>query len=86
MAYRPGGCKESDRTEQLRTAQNTSHATELPYWLRGKESPAVQKTWKELWEDPLEKEMATRSNILAWKTTRAEKPGGQQSIVIESQA
>ena len=30
-------------------------------------------------EDPLEKEMATYSTILAWKTRRMEKPGGLQS-------
>ena len=30
-------------------------------------------------EDPLEKEMATHSRILAWKTPRTEKPGGLQS-------
>ena len=31
-------------------------------------------------EDPLEKEMATHSNILAWKIPRTEKPGRLQSI------
>ena len=30
-------------------------------------------------EDPLEKEMATRSSILAWKIPRMEEPGGLQS-------
>ena len=28
------------------------------------------------WEDPLEKEMATHSSILAWKIPRPEEPGG----------
>ena len=32
------------------------------------------------WEDPLEKETATHSNILAWKTPRTEEPGKLQSI------
>ena len=32
------------------------------------------------WEDPLEKEMATPSSILAWRITWAEKPGGLQSM------
>ena len=27
-------------------------------------------------EDPLEKEMATHTSILAWKTPRTEEPGG----------
>jgi len=31
-------------------------------------------------EDPLEKEMATHSNILAWEIPRTEKPGGPQSM------
>ena len=31
-------------------------------------------------EDPLEKEMATRSSILAWKIPWTEKPGGLQSM------
>ena len=30
------------------------------------------------WEDPLEKEMATHSNILAWKIPWTEEPGGLQ--------
>ena len=28
------------------------------------------------WKDPLEKETATHSNILAWKISRTEEPGG----------
>ena len=32
-------------------------------------------------EDPLEKEMATHSSILAWKTPWMEKPGGLQSML-----
>ena len=31
-------------------------------------------------EDPLEKEMATHSCILAWKIPRTEEPGGLQSM------
>ena len=31
------------------------------------------------WEDPLEKEMATHSSILAWEIPWAEDPGGLQS-------
>ena len=27
------------------------------------------------WEDPLQKEMATRSSILVWKISRTEEPG-----------
>ena len=31
-------------------------------------------------EDPLEKEMATHSSILAWKIPLREEPGGLQSM------
>ena len=44
-----------------------------------KSLPAVWETW--VWslgrEDPLEKEMATHSSILAWKIPWTEKNGGQ---------
>ena len=33
-------------------------------------------------EDPLEKEMATHSNILAWRIPWTEDPGGLQSVVF----
>ena len=32
------------------------------------------------WEDPLEEEMATHSNILAWKILWSEEPGGLQCM------
>ena len=32
------------------------------------------------WEDPLEKEMATHSSVLAWETPWTEEPGGLQSM------
>ena len=34
-------------------------------------------------EDPLEKEMATHSNILARRTPWTEEPGGLQSIELQ---
>ena len=47
-----------------------------------KNLPAVQETrGRSLgWEDPLEKEMATHSSILAWKISWTEEPGGLQSM------
>ena len=41
-----------------------------------KNLPAMQKTWVQSlgWEDPLEKEMAIHSNILAWRIPRTEEP------------
>ena len=34
-------------------------------------------------EDPLEKKMATRSRILAWKIPWMEEPGGLQSMGLQ---
>ena len=44
--------------------------------------PAMQETWVRSlgWEDPLEKEMATCSSILAWRIPWTEEPGGLQSM------
>ena len=43
---------------------------------------SVQETW--VWclsqEDPLEKERAAHSSILAWKIPWTEEPGGLQSM------
>ena len=40
--------------------------------------PAMQETGVRFlgWEDPLEKEMATYSSILAWRIPWTEEPGG----------
>ena len=48
---------------------------------RLKRLPAMRKMWVRFlgWEDPLEKEMATHSSILAWRTPWTEEPGGLQS-------
>ena len=47
-----------------------------------KNLPAMQETQVQFLgqEDPLEKEMATHSSILAWKIPRTEEPRGLQSI------
>ena len=44
--------------------------------------PAVRETWVQPlgWEDPLEKEMATHSSILAWRIPSMEEPGRLQSM------
>ena len=50
-----------------------------------KNLPAMQETQVRFLsrEDPLEKEMATHSNILAWRIPRAEDPGGLQSMGLQ---
>ena len=47
-----------------------------------KNLPVVQDTQVQSlgWEDPLEKEMATHSSILAWRISWTEEPGGLQSM------
>ena len=35
------------------------------------------------WEDPLEKEMASHSSILAWKISWIEEPDGLQSMGLQ---
>ena len=46
-----------------------------------KNLPAMQETWVRSLggKDPLEKEMATCSSILAWEIPWTEEPGGLQS-------
>ena len=36
------------------------------------------------WEDPLEKEMATHSSILAWEVPWTEEPGGLRSMGLQT--
>ena len=47
-----------------------------------KNLPAMQETQVRFlgWEDPLEKVMATHTNILAWRFPRTEEPEGLQSM------
>ena len=58
----------------------------LQYWVSMvaelvKNPPAMQGTRVQFLgpEDPLEKEMATHSTVLAWKVPWTEDPGGPQS-------
>ena len=57
-------------------------ASLMAQWV--KNPPAMQETQK-MWvqsldqKDPLEKEMATHSSVLAWKTLWTQEPGGLQS-------
>ena len=56
-----------------------------PWWLSGKESPAVRETQETRvpslgWEDPLEKGVTTHSSTLAWRILWTEEPGRLQFI------
>ena len=46
---------------------------------------AMQETWVQSldWEDPLEEEMATHSNIFAWEIPWTEEPGGLQFMGLQ---
>ena len=50
-----------------------------------KNLPAMQETRVQFLgqEDPLEKEMATHSSILAWRITWTEEPGRLQSVGLQ---
>ena len=47
--------------------------------------PVMQENWVQSlgWEDPLEKEMAPYSSILAWRIPWTEEPGGLQAIALK---
>ena len=50
-----------------------------------KNLPAMQETWVRSLgrEDPLEKEVATHSSILAWRIPGTEEPSGLQSMGLQ---
>ena len=54
----------------------------LPWWLSSKESDALCETWVQPLgqEDPLEKDTAIHSSILAQRIPWTEEPGGLQSV------
>ena len=76
VGHSPWGCKESDTTERLHFALTSLVAQTV------KRLPAVWDTQVRPlgWEDPVEKEMATHSSILAWKIPWTEGPGRLQSM------
>ena len=51
-----------------------------------KNLPPMQETWVQSldWEEPLEKEMAKHSSILASEIPWTEEPGGLQSTGLQS--
>ena len=58
----------------------------LPWWLRWQRiCLQCKRTGFDLlgWEGPLEKEMTTHSNILAWRIPWTDEPGGLQSMGLQ---
>ena len=88
MGYIPWGHKESDTTEVTEhILWNMGYAGIFPGGSIGKEIACnagdLGSTPGQ--EDPLEKEMATYSSILAWRNPWTEEPGGPQSMGLQSQ-
>ena len=67
---------EAGNTKYLRVKEGFPGGSEV------KNPSAKQETWVPSlgWEDPLEKEIATHSSILAWEIQWTEKPDGLQSM------
>ena len=65
-----------------RTESDTTEATQQQQQQTVKNLPVMPETWiRSLgWEDPLEKEMATHSSMLAWRILWTEEPDGLQSM------
>ena len=77
------GVTESERTELLTLLLSVFRLPRLPWWLRQYRcclqcrAPGFDP-W--VWEDPLEKGMATHFNILAWRIPWTAKPDGLKSM------
>ena len=79
--FSPWGCKESDTTEQLSFNFILSSWASLVAQMV-KNLPSMQEIQVQSlgWENHLEKEMSTHSNILAWRIPWTEEPGGLQAM------
>ena len=76
------GTAKSDLCCSFHSYCKTMYLEGIPNRLSDEESPAKQETWVQSLgrKDPLEKEMATHSSILAWRIPWIEEPGGLQSM------
>ena len=94
--YSPWGRKELDTLKRLSTlAFYWIKINQLFIWhplcsflvaQMVKDLPAMQETWiwSLGWKDPLEKEMATHSSILAWRIPWTEEPDRLQFMKLQS--
>ena len=89
VGYSPWGHKESDTTEiDLANTHMLINYSPFPTRVASlvaqlvKNLPTMQEIWVQFLgqENPLEKEMATHSSILAWRIQWTEEPGGLQSM------
>ena len=75
VCWGPWAPKELDRTQQL----NSNTIQFLHKNPPGSKEPTYQ-AGDMCWEDPLEKEMATHSSMIAWEIPWTEEPSGPQSM------
>ena len=69
---------------QPRLSDWTIQKIGLLRWLTGKEAACQCRRLEKIgWEDPLEKEMAFHSSILAWEIPWTEEAGGLQSLGLQ---
>ena len=86
MHFKQGLAEERSFLLTLKKESNNEIAIRLPWWLSGKE-PTCQ--CRRMWiqslgpKDPLEKEMATHSSIVAWEILWTEEYGGVQTIELQ---
>ena len=82
QGYSPWGHKELNTTEWLKHIHSIGYFRSSLVAQMVKHLPTMWETQVRSlgWEDPLEKEMATHSNILAWRIPWAEEPGRLQSM------
>ena len=77
-AFNPGSC----------LPRGFPSSSAVPLWLNSKELACSAGDTGDMGsipglEDPLEENMATHSNILAWRIPWTEESGGLQSIVLQ---
>ena len=68
--------QETFRSEYLATRMRGMRASQVSLVVKNPPAEARDKGWK----DPLEKGIASHSSIPAWKISRAEEPGGLESM------
>ena len=75
----PWGCKESDTTEQLSLSYNNMGISLVAQTVKNLPVMRETRVLSLGWEDPLEKEMASHSSILAWRSPWTEETSRLQS-------
>ena len=79
-------CRRKEDLEGLQVLEKSCRASQVALAVKNLPDNAgdIEAWVRHLgWEDPLEKEMATYSSILAWRIPWREKPGGLQSMGLQ---